>query len=449
MEGDDLGLSAFLTEDEDEGFLPFGTALMAVADEKFSFLSAESGPADGGQQTRDQIAALESSLLDIRAALDKLKGAGGAVQNQPAVAAPKAQATVRAVPLPSRDDGIAGLDKGSVNATLQAGIGREQLEELATMIGPAGRGRLKDAPGLDPAARKMKLNVLGESEEEPEVVEPPPPLTEAEKKDPMLAAITKLTAIVGSLASPKRKSKLEETLEDAVLLQDGGSSHSVSSSKRHSAVIQSLKRALRDHPEEIYAVMEKKMLDDFGAPEESPGAPSRSGTFRGWAEHRSRIPNIPATVRTVWGITGALDALRANKISEAKARLILLLGQIDQLAVDRGQAILSSEGSLEDAPPFSSFAKHLPPDIYESQHTKLWPATWAEAFMWKIKEPDDFVERRQKLGKRNPWTKPDPPSPGPPKGDPKKKGGKGGGKSGKNQDGSAGMTEEAASSSHH
>ena len=360
----------------------------------------------------------------------------------PPVANPKAAATTRAVPLPSREDGIPGLDKGSVNAALQAGIGRDQLEELATMIGPAGRGKLKDAPGLDPTVRKMKLNVLGESEEAPEAVEPILPLTEAEKKDPMLAAITKLTAIVGSLSSPKRRSKLEDTLEDAVLLQDGGSSHSTSSSKRHSAVIQSLKRALRDHPGEVYAVMEKRMLDDFGAPEESPGAPSR-------AEHRSRIPNIPTTVRTVWGICGALDALRANKVSEAKARLVLLLGQIDQLAVDRGQAILSSEGSLEDAPPFSSFAKHLPPDIYESQHTKLWPATWAEAFMWKIKELDDFVERRQKLGKRGQWTKPDVPPVVPPKADPKKKSGKGGGRAGKNQEANSGAGEETASSSHH
>ena len=448
-EGEDVGLSAFPTEDDEEGFLPFATALLAVADEKFMFLSAESGPADGGQETRDQIAALESSLLDIRAALDKLTETKGIGRGKPVAPTAKAVPNARAVPLPSREDGIAGLDKGSVKAALQAGIEREQLEELATMIGPAGRGKMRDSPGLDPGARKMKLNVLGESEEEPEAVEHPLPLTEAEKKDPMLAAVTKLTAIVGSLASHKKRSKLEDTLDDTVLLQDGASSLSTSSSKRHSAIIQSLKKALRDHPEEIYAVMERRMLDDFGAPEESPGSPSRSGTFRGWAEHRSRIPNIPTTVRTVWGICGALDALRANKVSEAKARLILLLGQIDQLAVDRGQAILSSEGSLEDAPPFSSFGKHLPPDIDESQHTKLWPATWAEAFMWKIKELDDFVERRQKLGKRGQWTKPDTPPPGPPKPDPKKKGGKGGGKFGKNPESSSGAAEEAASSSNH
>ena len=208
----------------------------------------------------------------------------------------------------------------------------------------------------------------------------------------MVTALTKRTSIVGSLAAGKRRTRLVETLDDAVLHQDSGGTSSSSSSRRHSAVIQSLRKALKDHPEELYAVMERRMLDDFGSVEEAPGGGKRSGSFHGWAEHRSRIPNIPATVRTVWGITGALDALGNNRVAEGKARLLLL--QIDQLAVDRGHALLSAEGSLEDAPPFSSFAKHLPPDIYEGQHTKLWPSTWAEAFMWKVKELDDWSAGR-------------------------------------------------------
>ena len=267
-------------------------------------------------------------------------------------------------------------------------------------------------------------------------------------KDPVVTALTKLTTIVGSLTSNRKKNRLEDTLDDAVLQHDSAGASSSSSSRRHSAVIQSLRKALKDHPEELYAVMERRMLDDFGSVEEAPGSGKRSGSFRGWAEHRSRIPNVPATVRTVWGITGALDALRSNRIAEGKARLLLLLAQIDQLAVDRGQALLSAEGSLEDAPPFSSFAKHLPPHIYEGQHTKLWPSTWAEAFMWKVKELDEFVERRQRLGRRTQPAKPDPPSTVPtPKADPKKKPNKGAGKGQKNSE--APTTNEEASSSQH
>lgn len=58
---------------------------------------------------------------------------------------------------------------------------------------------------------------------------------------------------------------------------------------------------------------------------------------------------------------------------------------------------------MEDPPPFAAFTRHLPPDIYESQHTKLWDPRWAEALMNKVKETDDFVERRSKqLGRRIP-----------------------------------------------
>lgn len=73
-ESGDLEVSAFPTEDEEEGFLPFGEALVAVADEKFSFLTAESGGGDGMDQTQNKIAALEAGLSDIRAALNQLMG---------------------------------------------------------------------------------------------------------------------------------------------------------------------------------------------------------------------------------------------------------------------------------------------------------------------------------------------------------------------------------------
>ena len=72
----------------------------------------------------------------------------------------------------------------------------------------------------------------------------------------------------------------------------------------------------------------------------------------------------------------------------------------------------------------------------------------AEAFMWKVKELDEFVERRQRLGRRTQPAKPDPPSTVPtPKADPKKKPNKGAGKGQKNSE--APTTNEEASSSQH
>lgn len=88
-------------------------------------------------------------------------------------------------------------------------------------------------------------------------------------------------------------------------------------------------------------------------------------------------------------MAGALDSLRAGRIEEGKARL------------------LAAEASMEEVPPpFSSFARHSPPDMLEPQHTRLWPTAWAEAYMFKVRELDDFVEKRSKLGRRvNPFNR--------------------------------------------
>ena len=177
---------------------------------------------------------------------------------------------------------------------------------------------------------------------------------------------------------------------------------------------------MRDCPEELCGVLEKNTLHDCGAPELGPGLGIMTATFRGWAEHRSRVPNIQGTVRTLWAICGALDALRQNRIAEAKARLSLLVAAIDQVSYDKGSWLLGAEVLLEDGPPFGSFSKHQAPEIFEVHHSRLLPAQWAEAMMFRIRELDDFAEKRAKLGKRQiqndaptgaPPAKPDKPKP--------------------------------------
>ena len=115
-----------------------------------------------------------------------------------------------------------------------------------------------------------------------------------------------------------------------------------------------------------------------------------------------------------------LDALRQNRIAEAKARLSLLVAAIDQVSYDKGSWLLGAEVLLEDGPPFGSFSKHQAPEIFEVHHSRLLPAQWAEAMMFRIRELDDFAEKRAKLGKRQiqndaptgaPPAKPDKPKP--------------------------------------
>ena len=227
-------------------------------------------------------------------------------------------------------------------------------------------------------------------------------LTEPPPSDPVAAALVKWTAIVQTLSSPRKARALEDAFEEVGLSQDSGASSSAmsTSSRKHAAVLRALRKALKDSPSELFRVMEERMRADFGVPTSGPGEPSRDGTWRGWCEHRSKIPNINSTVRMVWGICGALDALKASRVEEAQARLALLVAQLDQLAVDRGQWTLAATMSLEESPPLSSFGRHLPPDFTEPQHTKLLPTAWAEAFMHQVRELDDFIERRAKLGKR-------------------------------------------------
>ena len=83
---------------------------------------------------------------------------------------------------------------------------------------------------------------------------------------------------------------------------------------------------------------------------------------------------------------------------EAQARLGLLLASLDQVACDRGQWILGAEVSLEMSPPFSSFSRHVPPEFGENPHSRLLDSRWVDAMMYRVKELDDYSERRAKLG---------------------------------------------------
>ena len=441
---------AFVTEDGDIGHLPFSDALLQVADEKFSFVSAMSGePVEEASEVGVRVSKLEAGLQSVQATLQQLvqlQSPNPITQKTTAVLLPP-KPKPAAVKDPLHGDGIAGLDASAVRAALDAGIPRAHLEQVSQLL--LGRKpKFADAPGAKVEKKKPRLDVLGDTEDEAEVAEDAAPVPVPDPGvDPVGHALVKLTAIVDHLTVARKKPRsLEDTLDDSGLLQDSLSSgSSVGSSRKHAQVYQMLRKALKDSPEEIYAIIEKRMLADFGSAELAPGAPSSSsGTFRGWCEHRSRVPNIPQSVRTMWAVAGALDALRAGHIAEGKARLALFLGQLDQLAIDRGQVVLMAEGSLEEPPPFASFGKHTLPDYYEAQATKLWPSVWTESFMWKVKELDEFIDRRSKLGKRggNP-TNPAVTTTDPPKGGKtKQQTGKGGGKP--NKEGKASSSSQGA-----
>jgi hypothetical protein len=75
----------------------------------------------------------------------------------------------------------------------------------------------------------------------------------------------------------------------------------------------------------------------------------------------------------------------------------LALAQIDQQSCDRGNWLLAAELSLEPAPPAHSFQSHVPPESWETPHTKLIDPRWFELMLSKLKDFADYQEKKLKL----------------------------------------------------
>lgn len=406
----------FWSEDGTLHVVPYAQALVEVAEDKFCFVSATSAVEGFSRPvtTANRLGSLETAVAGIQEGLVSLQSLlresqkAKAVPLPPKVAAPKVSAARSSSS--TQDAQIPGLDPSVVQAALKAGVQKSHLEEMSRLV-QGKSGRLGDLPRRTPA---KKVTPLGDSEEEEELVEDNAGLEEAagpSDADPVASALVKLTSIVESLSASRKKNSLEDILEDPSGL-DGGAHNLVTAGnqRRQAAVLKALQKSLLESPDQIYAKIEAMMLADFGSREAIPGEPTRFGSFRGWAEHRSRIPNIGPSVRIAWSIAGALDALRNQKVAEAQARLGLLLAAMDQVACDRGSWLLGTEVLLEPSgPPYSSFGRHVPPEFGENPHSRLLDSRWVDAMMFRVKELDDFAERKAKLGKRG-KTSEDPPA---------------------------------------
>ena len=242
-------LCIFPTEKQEDNYLPSAEALMQIADEKYAFLTAESGSHQGQDPTEDQglrLSQLEESMAEIRSSLAALLKRPGAVAPVAVELPPAKPRTKPKVPSQQAEGfGFAGLDRQVVQNALAAGVPADHLEQLGK-IARQKRTRMTDAPG--DLKNKSKLNVLGESEEEDVAVagEPDAPQLDPHGSDPMSSAVLKLTAIMETLSGTgKKKSRLlEDALDEVGLLGDAASSSSTSSSSRkHAAVLRSLRKA--------------------------------------------------------------------------------------------------------------------------------------------------------------------------------------------------------------
>ena len=432
--------SIFVERDDGSFISPYGPALADVAEDHFAFQSAQSAPEGPvGEAVEARFQKLEKMLEGLQDTVEKAVGRP-APRKEPAaklIEAAAKPATRRSTPIRGAAGDVEHLDPAVVSSALQAGIPQEQLGQLGKML--KKDNRMQDAEARKVTRKKASVLSESEEEEEEEYIEEAEPEEQAEGNPAPLVekAVLQLTKIVGSLAKKKKGSKDLDLCLDAA--QEGGaveSSSSQSSSRSKAAAYKRLRGALTEHPGLLCQAIEDAMEEDFAQLRAAPGSAALPISTRGWIEHRSRLQYYQNTIRFAWILGGIHDALRQNRLEEAKARTLLAITGLDQASLDGGSWALSQEILLEAPPPFSSFAGKKLPEAWEQATSKLLDDRWAEVLMWRLRDRDQFVEARKRLQSgrvSNPPPVRDPQNPGDrdpkPKKTPKPKGGKGGGKS--------------------
>ena len=408
---------------------PFARALVAVANDHFTFVTAEStlggdlvgGPPGLVPTMSDRMLALEEMMSEIKQSLTS--GQVRAAKPRPSAlkARPKGAAT------PADLQGL-GLDAGVTASALQAGVTPDALAEMA--------GVLANQPQQLSFAEKP-VTIATEESSEDEVEAAGLGTTAASGlQDPVAQAVIQLTRIVGKMDKAKKAAK-DRGLEAILDRAESGSSKEIGgggASRSKAAALRSLQKLLTTNPQLIYQALEERMQEDWRLASPAPGTSSSNISARGWVEHRSRIQPYANSIRASWIIAGIWDSLIAGRTSEARARTALGLAMIDQQSVDAGSWLVAGEISLEPAPPQHAFQNHVPPGPWEAQHTRLIDDRFYDLIIAKLRDLADFQEKRSKLQAPRPPRPTDPPRPDPKiKADPKRNA-KGGGKKGGQRD---------------
>ena len=397
---------------------PLAPPLVELANDHFAFFSAASGAhggepeeeaeAAGGMETRMQ--SMELALERIRQSLEGL-GQGGRSGYTNMGAGAKA----KAVP--------PGLDAGVVRSALAAGIPQDHLDRLSTLL--VKPNRMEEA---EAGRRKAVNNVLSESEEEEEELIPAEGGAGGEQA-PVERAVVQLTRLVSQMAKQKAKKTGLDAVLERVEASGGaeGSSGLGSSGRSKAGAYKRLRAALVERPEWISKSVEAMMEEDFNVARSRPGAEHVATSSRAWVEHRSKLQHYTSSIRFAWAVAGIHDCIKQGRVEEARSRCCLTLAAIDQSSIDNGSWTLAQEILLEQAAPFTSFVGRRGPDLQEQPASRLLDERLLEVVVWRIKDRDQYIESRKRLGAAGRYTQPpgggDPPKPVPtPKPKPKWKG---------------------------
>ena len=324
--------------------IPYGKALVEVANEHFGFVTAESElpqkQVGGDEAMEGRMRQLEKSMEAMRESLAAIAGGGRAV---PLPARPKPKSS----PPPKT---LEGMDPTTVQAALQAGVPVHHLEEMSKILRTRPT-RLEDVPRRSALKKVGAGAALGETEEEGEEQDPHDDEVELIpdvsgsanlRGDPrMETAIIQLTAIASKLAGgDTKKDKMDQILDGGGGSGNHGDSGPHPMSRKNSVALRALQRCLKDDPKYIYQSIEANLQGDFLGRAASAGEPRVAGTtVRGWLTSKSRIQNYQQHVRWCWALGGVWDALIEGKVEEARARCALMMSAADQASIDGGNCV--------------------------------------------------------------------------------------------------------------
>ncbi len=386
--------------------LPYGKALVEVANEHFGFVTAESEMAPTPAVV--QVAPMEDRMKKLEDSLEAIRGSLAELAGEP-------RGGCRAVPLPAKKPkkkekaagAVAGMDPTTVQAARQAGIPESHLEEMSKILRSRPQ-KLEDVPRKGALVKPAPSGPLGETEDEGEEdgeVELIPDVSgsaDRKQSNSLENAVIQLTAIAKKLTGEEsRKDRIDQILDGVGGSGSHGESSSLPTSRKNSVALRALQRCLREDPKYIYQTVEANLQGDFLGRAASAGEPRVPGTtVRGWLSSRSRVQNYQQHVRWCWALGGVWDALIEGHPEEARARCALMMCAADQASIDGGNWLMSTVALLEPVPPYQQFVHHTAPSPAEAQHSALYDPRWAEIFPTYLKEVDSFVDAKKKLGSR-------------------------------------------------
>ena len=242
--------------EESDGYLPFAPALMEALEERFSFLSAESGRGgedgsaglgDAGGALGPRVTRLEDLLGKMSVSLETVLEKVSSGSSRPPTSKVQFAAKPKVIPGGHRQEDAArfpSLDPSVVASALSAGVPEENLREMERLMGASSKGKKLREPALRKPARKVADSVLSESEDEAEDAESGSPTTVAQEPGTMEGALSKLTELVTLLSADKIK-RAKSSKVDIALENLGGTAGADSSSGSTGKRAAAARRALR------------------------------------------------------------------------------------------------------------------------------------------------------------------------------------------------------------